>query len=618
MRLNGNIASLQAQRYLATSNRAIARALERLSTGSRVLRASDDVVSLSQGETMSAEIRGLARAAMNINESFGYLNTAESALSSQVSLVQRMRELAMQAANGSLSVNDRAQLQTEFDSLFEEYDRIASETTYNDQKLLDGSLQTLSIQSGSSYGDQINLGISDSLSSSVFTEVRGTGIFSGLQTYGDVNSGNGELSDAIQSADIDGDGDLDLINVTGIDQRLTISFNDGDGQFSERLTYALGFSVSGVKVGDLNGDESLDIVVAGASMAYVYTQNSSGTFSLTSTLNAPGNLGGLDLGDVNGDSVLDLALANYADGGINIALGNGNGTFQAISTVASAYTLAYDPEFDDINGDGILDLLVAHGLQASVALGNGNGTFATMIHTATGNSNRAIAAADFDGDGYKDIALIGTNAATLQVLRGNGNGTFQTPTLYTAAGGPSFDIGDINNDGAIDIVAGSEVFLNSGIGTFTSTSSLFRQTTMRGVTLGDFDGDGVLDLGGLSGPLDQIWVATGESEIVSATQELDISTSENAQNVLGILDSALSNLVSRQAAMGAAAIRLESTASLTQITRENLSDARSKFFDADVGEETAELIRNQILQQAQIAAMSQANLSSQIILNLLR
>lgn len=137
--VNTNFSSLNSQRHVSNTNRAMQTAMERLSSGLRINSAKDDAAGLAISERMSAQIRGLNQAARNANDGISLTQTAEGALQETTNIVQRMRELAVQAANDTNDVADRTALQVEFDQLVDEVNRIADTTQFNGQNIIDGS-----------------------------------------------------------------------------------------------------------------------------------------------------------------------------------------------------------------------------------------------------------------------------------------------------------------------------------------------------------------------------------------------------------------------------------------------------------------------------------------------
>ncbi len=134
-----NVTSLGAQRYLNVANNAQTKSLQRLSSGLRINTAADDASGLAISEKLRGQISGMKRASMNAQDGISYLQTAEGAMASVTSMLQRMRELAVQAGNGTYTTNDREMLQLEVDQLKDEINRISQTSEFNTKKLLDGS-----------------------------------------------------------------------------------------------------------------------------------------------------------------------------------------------------------------------------------------------------------------------------------------------------------------------------------------------------------------------------------------------------------------------------------------------------------------------------------------------
>ena len=173
--INSNIMSLNAQRNVSMTNNSLATSLQRLSSGLRINSAKDDAAGLYTVERMTADIRGLNQAARNAADGISLSQTAEAALGQISDNLQRIRELAVQAANGT--VEDRTGLQTEADLLSEEIARIVDAASFNGVQLLDGSqTAALEFQVGQDATDQIAIAAAD-LDVSTITSYGGTGAF---------------------------------------------------------------------------------------------------------------------------------------------------------------------------------------------------------------------------------------------------------------------------------------------------------------------------------------------------------------------------------------------------------------------------------------------------------
>ncbi|WP_212646782.1 flagellin, partial [Delftia sp. PE138] len=158
MTINTNVVSINAQRNLGLSGSSLATSMQRLSSGLRVNSAKDDAAGLAISERMSTQVRGLAVASRNANDGISLAQTAEGALGKVGDMLQRMRELSVQASNATNSKSDREALQSELVQLRDEVDRVAKTTTFNGQKLLEGSFSGGVFQVGANAGDNITVG----------------------------------------------------------------------------------------------------------------------------------------------------------------------------------------------------------------------------------------------------------------------------------------------------------------------------------------------------------------------------------------------------------------------------------------------------------------------------
>jgi len=156
--INTNIASLNSQRNLSTSQASLNTSIQRLSSGLRINSAKDDAAGLAISDRMSSQIRGMNQATRNANDGVSMAQTAEGALSNSGDILQRVRELAVQSSNASNSASDRKALQTEVTQLTSELQRIADTTSFNGQKLLDGSMGTANFQVGANANELISMG----------------------------------------------------------------------------------------------------------------------------------------------------------------------------------------------------------------------------------------------------------------------------------------------------------------------------------------------------------------------------------------------------------------------------------------------------------------------------
>ena len=307
---------------------------------------------------------------------------------------------------------------------------------------------------GDGYIDLI-AGDYDSNALTVLTN-NGTGhfVFSGKYTVG-------RQPVCLITPDVNNDGKPDLVCSSEGTNTVSVLTNNGSGQFTLSQTITVGAFPESVAAADFNGDGWVDLVVANytARTLSVFTNNHTGFFSLSSTLTLGNSPITVQAADFNGDGKPDIVCAN---GTIQtIFWNNGSGSFTSSATInvsGRVYTA-------DINANGLLDLICV-GSTISVLTNGGNGTFA--VSSTSGNNLGAVSAvaADINGDGLLDLIwanLNGFNGTTLSVYTNNGVGGFGTNTALTVGSGPfTVAAADFNNDGRLDLVSA-----NGGAGTLS-------------------------------------------------------------------------------------------------------------------------------------------------------
>jgi hypothetical protein len=335
---------------------------------------------------------------------------------------------------------------------------------------------------------------------------------------------------AMQAADFTHDGILDLIG----DYGNYVDFYKGEGNGDFVFHSALNrnyFSPSELGYGDFNNDGIIDVALLTATNGMqIMLGNGKGTFTPTPPFGSRlGNFGDVAVGDFNKDGNLDLITKGETR--FTAYLGSGDATFQLGSVYDyPSLGMAAQILMGDFNGDGKLDLIMLQspnltdvgdkdpGEALWFLQGNGDGTFQSPVEItkfpglgafmcSEGNFNgTSLQLSDFNGDGKLDLAFC--NQSQIGVMLGNGDGTFQPPTYYTAdangAGEFGFAVGDINSDGKPDLIVSEYsdfeslfvVFLGNGDGTFQAPQTLVSNvpTGESGITLGDFNTDGLLDV----------------------------------------------------------------------------------------------------------------------------
>jgi flagellin len=575
--VNTNIASINAQRQLSSSGADLDQASERLASGKRINSAADDAAGLAIANRQTSQIRGLDQAIRNANDGISLIQTAEGALDATSNILQRVRELSVQSANGIYSDNDRATLDAEVKQLTSELDRIAESTAFNGQKILDGSLGTLTLQVGSEAGDTIGIDV-QGFSSSALGGSGGDIVGAdsgGLSSFTPLDATGSGTTFAINDTDIS-----DLSGATTTNELVATINADLDGKGVEASVIATA-EASSVGTGKLvAGTSALTISVVdgnGDAQSYVISDTQSidelvakinDTTTVSASLNDEGRL------VLNQEGVLSIAATDSS----------ATDTSGFVGTVTGNFALS----FSDTSGSNVGIKIEGGDAAANVLLNTAGLNPTDDFGTLQGVVTTGFATAINEGD-----VLI--NGVEVGAIGAGANAGARGVDLIEAINNISDQTGVIAAQGSLG--AGS-------------------------LALRSVSGDPISISGGNEEALADVVAATGlktQNDVAGAgsVASIDISTQSGATKAIDIVDSALEQINSQRADLGAINNRLDFTVSNLSNVVENTSAARSRIMDADFASETAELSRAQVLQQASQAILAQANARPQQVLSLL-
>jgi hypothetical protein len=316
---------------------------------------------------------------------------------------------------------------------------------------------------------------------------------------------------SVVTADFNRDGKVDLaVSLFGGTAEVDVFLGKGDGTFGPPTAYDIGVGTGPLAVGDLNHDGIPDLVVVNDNdTVSVLLGNGDGTFQSVINYATPAGPAYIALGDFNNDGNLDIVTSDQYDNPcycVSVLLGNGDGTFQepAITTDVPGFPLALTVGYFD--ADKNLDIALAGGFVSSgaiqILLGNGDGTFRLGASYDLAPEPESIVAADFRNNGKTDLAVGEFGGRGVAVLLGNGDGTFEQPVVYDITTPLGVATADFNGDGILDMVASSPgvnkgftgVFLGNGDGTFKNAKLYPTGQFPWGVAVADFNGDHMADL----------------------------------------------------------------------------------------------------------------------------
>ncbi|WP_430414928.1 flagellin N-terminal helical domain-containing protein [Marinobacter adhaerens] len=614
--INTNVASLSAQNQLGQSQNLSNQALERLSSGLRINSAKDDAAGLAISTRFQSQISGLNVATRNANDGISLAQTAEGALDEITNNLQRIRELAVQSANATNSDSDREALNQEVDQRIAEVNRIASQTSFNGLKVLDGTFGTQAFQVGANAGETISVAGLDSRGSQLGATISQT---SGLAATSLGAGDAGETSLDVSGLDFSGD--------------ITVSSTIGGETIDVAgATYADADALAAAIQGEIDTNGNLPDVTVAAS-----DDGNSIVFSNASTTDIAATI---DISDVsgtqvttNGTNVTGLnqaagatglgvdtsTLTNINDGVTgSFIVDDGAGTTETISFSVPAGTNAPSDIADAINTALGNATTTAFSQDLSVAV-NTNDIDITNSDTSTNGTSYSITDITISDGGTANASVggsVSTLAAAEEQTVASRFAAGETTSFSLNVAGEAIEVTDASN--LQDVVAqingatkdtGVSAFLSSSGEDIVFASAKGEDFTATIAT--DVDGDGTNEV-----DLTVDTAADANSNV--SVNGLDISTRAGSDQALVAVDFAIDQVNQFRSDLGAVQNRFESTIANLSTSVENLSASNSRILDADFAAETAKLSKAQVLQQAGISVLAQANARPQQVLSLLQ
>jgi flagellin len=649
--INTNVSALKAQNASRAASSSLAQSIERLSSGKRINSAKDDAAGLAISQRMTANIRGLGVAVRNANDGISMAQSAEAALGEVTNILQRMRELSVQSANGTLSSSDRSSLQGEFDHLTAEIGNITKTTSFNGLKLLDGATKTLSLQTGVKAGETVSLKMPNVTTSSLG--------LNGFKVEGTITTGrvSGTLTTiATDDVLLNGKAALGAAATADTAAALATAINSNTGNTGVRATAYNTLEGSTPSTGSFSAGE---ITVNGTSVAAAANTEelvkniNRDVAGVTATLNDNGTI------SLSNDTGENIVVAGSSPSKAGFTAGTYKG-FVALQSVSGE-----DIKVTAKEGAGTQADIQAFGLNQSTDgasfSGKGVTTTATnkLLVTDDVRINGVSVGTSADGSALSKAAAI--NAISSQTgVSATARAEAKVTVDFTAIPGAADDV--TINGKAVDLTAAENVAdvvtaINAaGINGVTATTDkdgnlLLVSETGADITVGDA-GSFVTALASTSGDASTGSIATGatvsgrltlssstgaeirvEGAAASLTKvglaaqggaggavggKMSISSQDNASRAITVIDKAIDKVAESRGDLGAFQNRLETTINNLNSSAVNLTEARSRIEDTDFSAETTKLAKAQILSQASTAMLAQANQSAQGVLSLLR
>ena len=610
--INTNVASLNAQKNLTSSQNALATSLQRLSSGLRINSAKDDAAGLAISDRFTTQIRGLNQASRNANDAISLSQTAEGALGEVTSNLQRIRELAVQSANATNSASDRAALDLEVQQRLAEIDRISSQTSFNGQKILDGTFGNAAFQVGANVGETIGLDLTTSMRQGAIGNIATAtstnsiaGIIDGsaatfataasglIADYSTLPATLGTSTIEVTTAAVA----ADTIDINGV----TFTFAENGSTDAFTVNSATSVTISAT----LGSDTATDSAQLISDAIAAYKLDADPTYTAFDDVTATDNTGTVTL--------------TYATAGLPSTNGNTIGT--PTGTLATTNTVDATGADPDTSANSDFTVTPPGGSAFTVTLNTDITDAASLLSAITSSTGYATAGFTAASDGT-NITFTADDTTTGNItLGGTATVTAITDGDVAGAAGTSVTV-----DGDFSIQLGTSTAVNVADGVYATSQSLVDavNTALAGNATAEINDDGTISI--FANEAVTVTGTTGVTTLgLPATTALDttgmsnltVTSVTNSNDAIRRIDAALGSVSDLRSTFGAIQNRFESTISNLGTAVENLSAARSRILDADFASETANLTRAQILQQAGTAMLSQANALPQNVLSLL-
>jgi len=638
--INTNVASINAQRNLTQSQSALQTSLQRLSSGLRINSAKDDAAGLAISERFTTQIRGLNQAVRNANDGISLAQTGEGALAEMTQNLQRIRELAVQSANATNSDSDRQALNLEVQQRLAEIDRIANQTSFNGRKILDGSFGNAAFQVGANVGETINVGLSTSMRTDSIGAVA-TATSVDLDTV--ISTGSAAIpgvtasytSAAITNFDFATDVTPATPATTGNLGAFTAGGAETGGTDPYTYTLTLTDGTNTVNVADTVAASGTGTAATFATALDAAGFTADGATVSGFTIDYGGQL---TAADALTNGTLSFSRADGTNFDISEAF---SGTGVPTSTVGFDNAGVLGATGSYTTTDGVLEVIDPSPNRSFTINGPGGSAYTVNLTSDVTNINGLVTAIQTQNPiGYANSGVTVSASGNQLVFTAT---AAETTGNITISGADEFDVGGTFVAGvtAQPLVAGQSVTvaddfnlqigasgstLSVANGTYTTAQSLVDavNTALAGNGLASLDSNNVMTI--TANDTITVSGATGLTTLGLAAESTasgsltggDVLTAANSNTLMQRLDSALTSVSTLRSTFGAIQNRFESTITSLSATAENLTASRSRIQDTDFAAETAALTRGQILQQAGVAMLAQANQLPNTVLSLLR